>query len=778
MIVMRSGILKAAPALLAGGAFWLFIAPFFPSFPTGIGLDSAWIIGLNQGFADGLVFGRDLVFTFGPYASVYSREYNPGTNTIALFGSICLATAFVVQFLRWALAEERRMLPVWVAMLVIALFNQKDAVFLIYPTLLTLWALRRYGGAQPAGGLDLALFVIQTAALGLLPLTKGSLIAPIIVTVGMLAFFFRHIGLRRHAVVVLVVPPVACVVFWLLSGQPLGGIIDYYRTMLPIVSGYTGAMSSTGPVGDILLFVVGALALVITDLRFNRGDLPLVRTIRALALLLALFMGFKAGFVRHDGHAIMAGHVLALTAVLVLMFSRRVSVTALVLCMVVWGIIDARYINTGTARAVDALRSIVEKTQFGIDNRIRQPGGLDRIYAEKMGELAARCDIPEVTGSVDVYSFGQACVVAKGMRWQPRPVFQSYSAYTPDLIRMNADHLQGERAAQNLLFRIEPIDGRLPSLEDGYSWPVIASQYSLNRFEKEYVVFTRREQPEKLGDYVQLAEGTGQIGETVKVPAESPAYASLEVRPTLIGKLVSILFKLPSLKIEVDLPGELKKSYRFIPGMAQTPFLVSPLVDTTGDFVLFMEQNRGYLASARVSGFRIVGDDFWSRLLWRQQFAYTFQRIDMPALKSVSAAMFSRPEAITGKGLDEWKAASCDGSVDTLNGMSPAPHPDVRVSGNLSLEGWAAVSAQKGVAAEQIYVAVRQADGRTEVYSTTSRDRSDVGAHFKQRALNRSGYAAYIDTSGFSDRFSFGIVTMHKGEAVLCAPIRNVEMVR
>ncbi len=116
--------LSMLPAVLAAVALFLFISPFFPSFAGGTGLDSAWIIGLNQGYANGLVFGRDLVFTFGPYASVYTREYNPGTNTIALFGSICLATAFVVQFLRWALHEERRMLPVWVAILVIALFNQ------------------------------------------------------------------------------------------------------------------------------------------------------------------------------------------------------------------------------------------------------------------------------------------------------------------------------------------------------------------------------------------------------------------------------------------------------------------------------------------------------------------------------------------------------------------------------------------------------------------------------------------------------------------------------
>lgn len=97
----------------ARGSRPLFVhLALLPVVCRGGGLDSAWIIGLNQGFADGLVFGRDLVFTFGPYASVYTREFKLGSNTIALFGSICLAMAFVVQFLRWALVEERRMLPV------------------------------------------------------------------------------------------------------------------------------------------------------------------------------------------------------------------------------------------------------------------------------------------------------------------------------------------------------------------------------------------------------------------------------------------------------------------------------------------------------------------------------------------------------------------------------------------------------------------------------------------------------------------------------------------
>ena len=673
------------------------------------------------------------------------------------------------------------MLPVWSVLLIITLFNQRDAIFLIYPTVLTFWVVCHYSReavTSTRGRFDMWLFVIQISALGLLPLTKGSLIAPIFVTIGMLVYFFRQVGLARHALAVLVVPPLSFVIFWVLAGQPLDGIVGYFRTMLLMLAGYTNAMSVSGPFSEIAWFVIGAFVLVLADVKYCRGGDRLVRIIRLLSLLLLLFMGFKAGLVRHDGHAIISGHVLALAAIVVLMFSRHYSVMALVLCLVVWSVIDARYVGTSTVKIVDVLKSLVERTELGIDSRIRRPGSLDRIYTEKMAELAAKCDLPEITGSVDIYSFGQACVVAKGMTWIPRPIFQSYAAYLPDLIRLNADHLKSEHAARNLLFRIEPIDGRLPSLEDGYSWPIVSSLYTLVKFEREYALFTRREHAEKLNDYVPIANGVGQIGEVVKVPAEGAVYATLDVRPTMLGRFVSILFKLPVLKIELDLPGNMKKSYRFIPGMAQTQFLVSPLVDTTRDFVLYMEKNSGHMSSARVSAFRIVGEDVLTNVLWRKDFGYALHRRDTPGFKNVSASVFSRPETVAGKLIQDWHAVPCDGNVDVLNGMSPVLNPDVKISGNLNLAGWVAVSAPNGVPSDNIFIAIHFPNGKIELYSTTPRDRPDVSAHFKQPALIHSGYAAYIDERNLADRFSFGIVTTHKGKAVLCAPLRSVELLR
>ena len=69
-------LLSVLPAMFAAVALFLFISPLFPSFARGIGLDSAWIIGLNQGFADGLVFGVSCC-TRKTFVQLLQRTWRP-----------------------------------------------------------------------------------------------------------------------------------------------------------------------------------------------------------------------------------------------------------------------------------------------------------------------------------------------------------------------------------------------------------------------------------------------------------------------------------------------------------------------------------------------------------------------------------------------------------------------------------------------------------------------------------------------------------------------------
>jgi hypothetical protein len=70
---------------------------FNPLMPTAI-LDGSWIYSMNQAVAQKLVFGRDLIFTFGPYASVYTHAYHPATVWIMLLGCSLVDLSYACAF--------------------------------------------------------------------------------------------------------------------------------------------------------------------------------------------------------------------------------------------------------------------------------------------------------------------------------------------------------------------------------------------------------------------------------------------------------------------------------------------------------------------------------------------------------------------------------------------------------------------------------------------------------------------------------------------------------
>ena len=53
--------------------------PFSPAMPA-TSLDESWVFGMNQATAQGLSFGKEMIFTFGPYASIYTKSYHPSTD--------------------------------------------------------------------------------------------------------------------------------------------------------------------------------------------------------------------------------------------------------------------------------------------------------------------------------------------------------------------------------------------------------------------------------------------------------------------------------------------------------------------------------------------------------------------------------------------------------------------------------------------------------------------------------------------------------------------------
>jgi hypothetical protein len=81
-----SFFLRICALLAAAGTAVLFVLPLNPNFPDR-NFDASWAYALNEAVARHLIFGRDIVLTFGPLASLYTWMYHPATDGIMLLGS-------------------------------------------------------------------------------------------------------------------------------------------------------------------------------------------------------------------------------------------------------------------------------------------------------------------------------------------------------------------------------------------------------------------------------------------------------------------------------------------------------------------------------------------------------------------------------------------------------------------------------------------------------------------------------------------------------------------
>ncbi|MDB5957134.1 hypothetical protein [Ramlibacter sp.] len=739
------------------------LVPFLPGMP-GEGLDLSWELAMNQAVAQGLVFGRDLVFTFGPYAAVYSHMFHPATDARMVWASVVLAVALaaVLSLLL------RRGWRARVALLLIlsGLMYSRDALYMFY--MVAAGALceqlgRSDEGAAPEGqgAIAVTLFLLF-APLGLLPLVKGSMLAPAALIA---ALACALCGVRRQwwaALAVVLGPVVGGAIAWHLAAQPWSGLRDYLAAMLPIVAGYTEAMSSTGKPVEILLFLLAAGAMVWT---LARRDAP--RAERALLLLMfaaGLFLAFKSGFVRHDAHAGMAGLFLLLACCILPWPVHRVGNTVtLALVLLASGEIDHRYFDTTPARfAAQAWRTYAEAWQ-GLHRRMTAPDSLAADYQATLQRLAARSAFGRLAGSTDVYSHQQIEVIAPGNQWSPRPVLQSYSAYTPDLAERDRQHLAGPRAPDQVVFRVEAIDGRLPPLEDGPSWPELLARYEPADLKGDALLLRKRAAPRTLADC-----GTQRLrhalGETVNLPAgDCAAFVRFDLRPSTLGAVSGLFYKPSQLDVQLQMADGTRRKYRLIAGMARAGLLLSPLVENAADFGLL------YAGPEQLNykGVRSLAVTARNPSMWNASYTIEFRGLRLPP-DPTALRLYAQqePARAAAEGVVQ-PAPGCMASMDILNGVgADQPFSAGRM---IMAHGWLATA--QGQSPAQVFLVLTDAAGRHFLIPAQRTQRPDVAGHFGNPALAGSGFEASGSVAALRGAFHLTLGYEDQGHIKTCPRI-------
>lgn len=91
-------ILRLVPQILSLVTILAVFIPLEPLMPRP-GLDMSWMMGVNQATEQHLVIGKDVVVTFGPYATVYTELYHPATDRLMIVSSFFLGLAYFLLLL-------------------------------------------------------------------------------------------------------------------------------------------------------------------------------------------------------------------------------------------------------------------------------------------------------------------------------------------------------------------------------------------------------------------------------------------------------------------------------------------------------------------------------------------------------------------------------------------------------------------------------------------------------------------------------------------------------
>lgn len=732
---------------------------FAPQMPENA-LDPSWKWGMSYVVDAGVSLGSDIVFTYGPMANVYTWMYSSKYGDFYFIVSLYIAVA--MYFGIWSIfVDRRRVIPVILLFLVFAWFgDRKDAFFMAIPLVALFNVIGSTLEGETLKGRRLYAFIALLPVFGLLPLIKLSF--SVICGFSALIAVLLLVRQREYRVIpaVLLIPVVTLVILWVIVGQKLSDLPMYIINALPIISGYTEAMAIYGSLVLPALALVGSVVVLYGIFGSTRlSKLPAVTA--ALLGGAYLFLLFKAGFVRQDTHPAMMGIGIMMLALLSWPMVHSLRTLGTTVIAVISGCAVA--LLSLFANPVGVTYDFLWRAESSLNGamiRVLDPDVLAANFNAAKQNIAASDPIPKLNGSTDIYSYGQAALLASDNEWSPRPIFQSYSAYTPALLEKNANFLQSNRAPKNIVFNIEPIDGRLASLEDGASWPALFHQYEPQALAGKRIILSRNSNPAPT--LVDLGQADARMGQPIKIPDfDGQVYMTVKASPTVLGKLKSLLFKPSYLLARVTFKSGQILDYRVISGMMQTPFLVSPLIENSKEF-LSMYVSTEFIDIKKVDSIAIYSKKNNDRG-WLDAVSMKFYGMKNPHSERASELLnIGKLKAVAQPAL-----AECVGSVDAING-GPVVKGAVKVNNFISVRGWNAEKADSNMDNVQRVVFL-SGDKGVLMANINSEARADVADHFKAPQMLMAGYSGYVDVTSLQGRYELSTGIEHNGQAIRCS---------
>jgi hypothetical protein len=407
--------------------------------------------------------------------------------------------------------------------------------------------------------------ILNVILLNIICLIKFSYTIATLTLIGIAIFGLIYQKKAKFIIYFLILFALFNISFWLLCGQSLLDLPGYYFYGFEISSGYTEAMQINNYANEIHFGIFALLVLAILacfSLLFFFVKKDFYHAFSLFILLPILFMSFKEGFVRPDGHVIaFFSQLFPIILAFILFFTtedvplpyKRILqlFTILIIPITASVIVHKDQRNWASEEKCPSLCFLFPNTE-----RIKD-------YKQSIRDFYPPLPLAFLEQNqdkkVDIIPWDISLLFAYDLNWSPRPVIQSYSAYTPTLDSLNTQHFRGNQAPDNVVYYWMCLNKYYPLFEEPIVFRTLLENYNVQQLDNHYLILQHQKE-KRLYDYTQINSGVGRIGTPIDVP-QLPGqhiYCKLKISTNLFGKVANLLYKSTHVKIQLFLKGQTK----------------------------------------------------------------------------------------------------------------------------------------------------------------------------------------------------------------------------
>lgn len=584
-------------------------------------LDLSWPQVLAHALLQHMQWGPQLSFTYGPLGFV-----TPYMSYVAnMFWPYVIAQWFIATLFAILIWHAFRQLALYrlfflaASLITFGFWVAGDAAWLSTYALSIAALVQLLQSKKRSAWLMIDVTLISVLP-ALLPLVKVTLLVPWLVWLVAGVAICLLARERRLALWFLLTGIAFPLLGWYTCGQEFSHLGEFLHESLQIATGYSEAMQypNKAAIIDPLGLLAAGLSTVIIALYVLQQ-----RQVRdwfvAAVFLIVIACAFKLGFTRADWLHLPIFTAASLISMISLPYTERLGK--------IWPLSSRRaiikisqiYVVLLIAVGISALRgNLAVRTLSGVltFDKITaslqvmiSPRAVVNDYEMQAAVLLETVDLPQIheyvgKDPVDVMSYEQGVAYANHLNLVFRPIFQSYSAYTPDLIRRNDDFYNSPAAPKWVIFKLQTIDNRLPSEDDALLFTRIATSYVPVLSEKGYLLLKYEPSANQRCSVQSATPIATSMGHWLDLSSTTAGMLNVRIgfKLSFWGKFKAIVLRAPVAAIEVQSDDGQTRRYRLVPAAAETGFIISPLLNDTQEYLGW----RMGKASRRVTALRVV----------------------------------------------------------------------------------------------------------------------------------------------------------------------------